>query len=459
MTLRVRGGAPLCGQAALPADAAVAQRALSIAALCSHDTRIDERLVGAEVSSTMGLLRALGIAIERGDGSTRVKGAGLHGLRAPSGALDAGESPLTFAIGVGLLSAQRFGTRVLLETRGESPAALLARALRARGAMVADGTMQAPGPGGRTRTSLAVAPLVDDETLRAHEHVLAAPSELAKTALLLSGLYASGPTTVAEPVLSCDHTERWLNAAGVPLRRLGPMAGLDPSEWSGELAFASAPLDEGGARERVLKLPSDSTLASLVACVASVVPGSKVVLDNVGWNSTRTGVLDALRLWGARLHATAEGDGSGFEPVARASIESGALRGGPIDAEVLVRARDAAPLLALLGACSARGATLHDPSFCSELQPDPWSQLALVLRAFGVENRIASATLRIEPARAIAAARVDVLGSPALGLLALGLALIAQGESLLEGFPRLDEQWPGLLGVLTKLGARIEVDT
>lgn len=470
--LRVRGGAPLRGEAALPSDAAVAQRALAIAALCAHDAWIPMTAPGgpggpggpgAPVRSLARALRELGVTLDEQPGGYRVRGAGLHGLRAPSGALDAGASPLGFALIASLLSAQRFGTRVTLETLDASPAGALASALRARGAMIAEGNVRAPGPDGRTRASLAVAPLVDDEALRGVEHVLERPDELVKTALLVSGLFASGPTTVAEPLLSCDHTERWLSAAGVPVRRLGPMSGLDPSEWSGELAFAAAPPGEGpdgpdGESARVLELPGDTTIASAIACAASAIDGSRVRLDGVGWNATRTGALDALRLFGGRLRATARGDGRGFEPIAEAWIERGALRGGALDGELIVRAHDAAPLLAVLLTCSARGGALHDAAFCGALQPDPWRALAGVLAAFGARSAIEGGALRVEPARALEPARFDALGSPALALVALVLALIAPGESRLAGMAALDEHWPGLLGVLTALGARIEVE-
>lgn len=457
MIIRVRGGKPLRGRSALPIDPEVALRAFTVAALCSHATRFEGHVAGSAALAMLEVLRALGVAVERDDASVRIGGVGLRGLSAPAGVLDAGTSPLAFALTTGLLSAQRFGTRVLLETIGESPAPLIASALRARGAMVAEGNLQAPGAHGRKRTSLAVAPLVDDETLRATEHVLPAPNELVKAALLISGLFADGPTTVAEPLLSCDHSERWLTAAGVPIRRLGSMAGFDPSELPSELSFATAP--ENARGERVLKLPGDSTLASLLALVASVVPGSQVTLDNAGWNATRSGVLDALRLSGGRIDATSHGDDRGHEPVAEATITPARLRGGPFDGELLVRAGSAAPLLAVIGACSARGATLHDAAFCPELQPQPWPRIAAVLAAFGVTARPLDAqTLRIEPSQ-LAPARLDALGSPALGLLALALALIADGESTLEGMPALDDQWPGLLGVLQQLGALIEVET
>jgi 5-enolpyruvylshikimate-3-phosphate synthase len=184
-----------------------------------------------------------------------------------------------------------------------------------------------------------------------------------------------------------------------------------------------------------------------------------VTLQGVGWNATRTGVLDALRLFGAPLTAVSQGDGEGYEPVSQMRIVSGSMRGGPIDGELLARAGQAGPLVALIGACSARGATLFDPAFCSELQPDPWAHIAAVLGGFGVAAIRQNGSLRVEPTRAIEPATVDALGSPALGLLALGLALVAKGESLLQSMPVLDEQWPGLLGVLAQLGARIEVQT
>jgi 3-phosphoshikimate 1-carboxyvinyltransferase len=454
MKLRVHGGRPLRGRALLPIDGAVAQRALAVAALCSHPTRFAARVL--EADPMVRVLRALGVTIDESAESTRVAGVGLRGLSAPSGALDTGKSPLAFAITAGLLSAQRFGTRVLLETPGESPAPAIAAALRARGAMIAEGNLQAPGAHGCKRTSLSVAPLVDDEALRESEHELSVPNDLVKTALLLSGLFATGPTTVGEPLLSADHTERWLTAAGVPIRRLGSVTGFDPAELSGELSFATAPEGDGG--ERVLTLPGDTTLASLVALIASVVPGSDVTLQNAGWNATRAGVLDALRLSGAAIAATSHGDDRGHEPVAEARITPARLRGGPIDGELLVRAGSAAPLLAMIGVCSTRGATMHDAAFCPELQPRPWPRIADVLGAFGGKSQLlADHSLRIEPMAKIAPASFDALGSPALGFLGLALALIADGESALEGMPALDEQWPGLVGVLAQLGARIEV--
>ena len=180
MIIRVRGGKPLRGRTTLPIDPAVAQRAFTVAALCSHATRFEEHVEGSAALAMLEVLRALGVAVERNETSVRIGGVGLRCLSAPAGVLDAGTSPLAFALTVGLLSAQRFGTRVLLDTVGESPAPLIATALRARGAMVAEGNLQAPGAHGKKRTSLAVAPLVDDEALRATEHVLQAPNELVK---------------------------------------------------------------------------------------------------------------------------------------------------------------------------------------------------------------------------------------------------------------------------------------
>ncbi len=455
--VRIEGGRALRGALALPSDPQVAQRALALSAIANGETRIEGALSGGAIRSTLEVLRGLGVEIEVGDASTVVRGAGLRSLRAPAGALDAGSSPTALAIAVGLLSGQSFGTRVLVDAaRGKSTRNQIVEALRARGAMVAEGVVHsthvAQGSAGRIppRASIAVAPLVEGETLAAIEWVLREPDADAKTAILLSGLFTSGASAVAEPLLSADHTERWMTAMGAPVRRFGSMAGFDPSEWSGELTALGD-----------VKLPGDLQIASVVSALASALEGSQVAIDRVGFNPTRTGVLDALRLFGARFSAMARGDLSANEPIARIAIESARLRGGPIGGELAVRAGGAQSALVIAGLRTSRGATLHDPALFSALQPAPFEQLARMLGVFGVAARADADTLHLPPAGSAGSAlraaelEIDAQGAPELSLLALMLALLTPGTSVLEQMPDLDEEWPGLLGVLTKLGADI----
>lgn len=454
--VRIEGGRALRGALVLPSDPQVAQRALALSAIANGETRIEGALSGAAIRSTLEVLRGLGVEIEVGDASTLVRGAGLRSLRAPAGALDAGSSPTALAIAVGLLSGQSFGTRVLVDAaRGKSTRNQIVEALRARGAMVAEGVVHSTQVAQASasippRASIAVAPLVEGETLGAIEWVLREPDADAKTAILLSGLFTSGASAVAEPLLSADHTERWMTAMGAPVRRFGSMAGFDPSEWSGELTALGD-----------VKLPGDLQIASVLAALASALEGSQVALDSVGFNPTRTGALDALRLFGARFSAMARGDLSANEPIARVAIESARLRGGPIGGELAVRAGGAQSALVIAGLRTSRGATLHDPALFSALQPAPFEQLARMLGVFGVAARTDADTLHLPPAGSAGSAlraaelEIDAQGAPELSLLALMLALLAPGTSVLEQMPDLDEEWPGLLGVLTKLGAGI----
>jgi 3-phosphoshikimate 1-carboxyvinyltransferase len=455
--VRIGGGKPLCGESALPSDREVAQRALALAVLARGETRIAldpesdaPAVLGLALQHTLEVLRALGGRIEQEGNSLRVLGRGRRGLTAPTGALNAGSSPTTLAIAVGILSGQRFGTRVAFDGGGLDPCAPMVEALRARGAMISSNQH---AHGSRTHSSVAVAPLVDDEALGAIEHVLRAPSDAVKTAILLSGLFARGPTAVGEPLLSADHTERWLTAMGLPLRRFGSMAGFDPAEWRGELTALGE-----------VRLPGDATLGSALCVLASAIPGSRIALDDIGINTTRSGVFDALRLGGARLDVEQHGDGrAGHEPVARLAIESSRTRGGALDGELLLRAGAAAPLLLLLAPSAQRDVRVHDAPLLAALHPAPFARLAALLDAFGMPSHVVSegsehAALHV---RAGVAPRAVHLRDPIaleLSLLALGAALIAKGESTFEQLPDLDDHWPGLLGVLRRLGADITVE-
>jgi 3-phosphoshikimate 1-carboxyvinyltransferase len=469
--VRVTGGRPLRGSVRLPGDGLVAQRALALCTLGNGDSRISGFAVDpsrSHMRSTLGVLRALGAELELSGAVMTVRGRGLGGLRAPSGVLDAGDSPAAYAIALGLLSGQAFGTRVLLDVAcGQASRAQIIEALRARGAMVAEGAWHAPaahasseaapvtGPVARTSTNMA--PLLTGESLAPIEWILRGPDPDAKLAILLSGLFAPGPTAVAEPLLSADHTERLMTAMGVPIRRFGSMAGFDPSDWNGELNALGD-----------FALPGDMTLASVLATLATALPGSEIVLQDVSFNPTRTGVFDALRLCGARLSAMARGDVAGNEPIARVEISHGGLRGAPLGGELAVRAGEAQSALGIVALCAAHGpsgrdATLHDPALFNALPPDAFARMAQLLGVFGVSAQLDPGREALcFPARRAASlttptTRLNVGGAPELGLFALMLALLAPGTSLLEGMPDLDERWPGLLGVLLQLGADLSV--
>jgi 3-phosphoshikimate 1-carboxyvinyltransferase len=262
---------------------------------------------------------------------------------------------------------------------------------------------------------------------------------------LLSGLFSRAPTSVGEPLLSADHCERMLAAYGVPIRRMGSISGFDPGEWDGRLSVPES-----------VTLPRDTTIGSAVAAIASVLPGSRIVLDGIGANPTRTGVLEALRLCGGRYLARAIGDTSTQEPLVRIVIEAASLRGGPIGGELPLHAGAAQLSLCMLALRAARASQLELRAFAAPQAL--WQDVLALLHAFGVQAELSGEALSIAPGATLKPARVAVGGDPQLAWLALSLAAAAEGESLVAELPELDEPWQALLGVLSQLGNHVRIE-
>jgi 3-phosphoshikimate 1-carboxyvinyltransferase len=442
--IRITGGLPLRGAVELPPDALIAQVALVLHALADGDTSIHGDLRGARHARCCDALRALGVAIDAADTEVRVHGRGLHALSMPRAAVDCGPNPIALALLAGVCSGQRFGTRLTLDASADRrPLDDLIGALQARGAQIA-----ANGRSGASlRAPISIAPLLEDERLAGIECALPASDPLAKAALLTSGLFSPAPTSVSEPLLSPDHVERMLSALGVPLRRIGSMAGFDPAAWQGALQPSPR-----------VELPADTTLASFVSAAASAIPDSRVALGAVGMNPTRSGFFDALRLLGARLLVVAKGDRAGHEPIAEVQVRASTARGGAIGGEITARAGDGLPALLLLGARSRRGLSLHDGESFAPAGDAVWDELAALVGAFGAACAVQDAGLSVASTPQLRAAHVDAREDRRLALTAVIFGLAAEGETVIDNAADLARDDPGLFDALRRLGARVDVD-
>ena len=174
----------------------------------------------------------MGVTVVSTDEATTVHGVGLRGLQMPSDVIDCGNSGTTMRLLAGLLSGQRFGTRMTGdESLTRRPMGRVIKPLRARGAHIAGSAGAKPD---ELYPPISIAPLVEGEALKGIEYSMPIASAQVKSALLLSGLYASGPTAIEEPVLSRDHTERMMLSLGVPLQTAGASVVLDPNlDWAG----------------------------------------------------------------------------------------------------------------------------------------------------------------------------------------------------------------------------------
>ncbi len=437
---------PLRGSVPVPSDSSIGQRALLLGALGRGETRISGFSNGEDNAATARCLRALGIAIrDVGPSEVMVVGAGLDGLRAPESALDCGNSGATLRLLCGVLAAQPFRTRLgggraLLR----QPVTRVAVPLRARGAII-DGTPH-PTRSDEITAPLRVGPRVNGRRLAGLEFESPIASAQVKSAVLLSGLFAEDLTIFKEPTVSPDHTERMLDALGIPIRTVGSVVQLDPSGWDGRIpAFA-------------ITIPGDLSAAAFVLAAAQIVAGSRVTVRGVGINPTRTGLLEIARDMGAGLAIEPQGERNG-EPVADVHAWSAPLHAVAIGGETVPRGKEEIPIACALAARATGTTRITGSEELRRDESDRVGAMIRVLRAFGVgcEERLDGLDIegRGEP---LEPADVDSRGDHRIAMTAAVLALVARAPSRVRDAGSIATSYPKFVATLRGLGARIDVE-
>ncbi|NND53826.1 MAG: 3-phosphoshikimate 1-carboxyvinyltransferase [Gammaproteobacteria bacterium] len=356
------------GTVAVPGDKSISHRSLMFGALADGTTTVKGFLAGEDCLATMAAMQALGVRIDTAtDGTVTIAGVGMNGLRQAAHALDMGNSGTGLRLLAGLLAGQSFSSELTGDDSLRSrPMERIAGPLRDMGATVTTTDGRAPlTVGGST-------------PLKPIEYVSPVASAQVKSAILLAGLYADGTTTVVEPGITRDHTERMLRTFGVPVS-------------SGELtASLTGPATLSACDVQV---PGDLSSAAFALGAGCLARSGEVVVVNVGINPTRTGVLDILKLMGADISIREESR-LGDEPVATLVARPSALRGADIPAELIPLAIDELPLIFALAAC-AEGDTVV--SGAEELRHKESDRIALMVQ--GLQALGASVEERSDGAR------------------------------------------------------------
>jgi 3-phosphoshikimate 1-carboxyvinyltransferase len=443
---RVRRSGPLSGTVRVPGDKSIGHRSLIFGALGRGVSRITGLSEGLDNAATRQAFRSMGVAVEATDEATTVHGVGLRGLQMPTDVVDCGNSGTTMRLLAGLLSGQRFGTRMTGDqSLTRRPMGRVIKPLRARGAHIAGTAGAKPD---ELYPPISIAPLVEGEALKGIEYSMPVASAQVKSALLLSGLYASGPTAIEEPVLSRDHTERMMLALGVPLQTAGASVILDPN-----VAWA------GGWEPFEWHVPGDPSSAAFPLLAAAMVPGSQVSVEDVCINPTRTGLFDWLRLLGASISHRASGHGAGDEPMAEITVAHGTIRGSVASGELIVRMIDEIPAVCALAAVSKGRTEIRDASELRVKESDRIATMAQVLGAFGVPCEELADGLIITGGAPLHGARIDSHGDHRIAMSAALLGLLADGESVVDGAEAVDTSFPGFVALLRSLGADITEET
>lgn len=430
----------------MPGDKSIAHRAILLAGIASGTSRVEGGALGEDNEATLGALRAMGVvANEAEGGAIAIAGAGLHGLSAPAGPIDCGNSGTTMRLLAGVLAAQRFATVLTGDASlSRRPMERVARPLRLRGARI-EGEID-PKRAGEITAPLRIGPLPAPHVLGPLSYELPVASAQVKSAALLSGLWADGATYVREPLVSRDHTERMLSALGVPINAMGAIVELDPAAWSGSLpAFE-------------IRVPGDLSAAAFLVAAAQIVAGSRVDVRRVGLNPTRTGLCEILRDMGGALETEPQGDELG-EPIGHLHAAFTELRATRTGGERVTRAIDEIPILCALAARARGVTTIADAAELRVKESDRIAAMAGVLRAFGVGCEEQRDGLSIEgaPDRPLAAATIASGGDHRVAMTAAVLGLVADGPTRVLDAACIATSFPKFVGTLRALGAKIEV--
>jgi 3-phosphoshikimate 1-carboxyvinyltransferase len=437
---------PLVGSVPVPSDKSIGHRALLFGAICEGDTHITGFSHGEDNVSTANAMRAMGVVIEElGPAELVVHGVGLTGLREPAGDLDCGNSGTTMRLLCGVLAAARFrATLVGDETLSRRPMMRVAGPLRLRGAVI-DGRKH-PTRADDIVAPLRIGPLPEGRDLGPLEYVSPVSSAQVKSAILLSGLLAHGPTRFREPTVSRDHTERMLGALGCPLRTVGPLIEIDPSGWNRRMPAFD------------IDIPGDVSAAAFLLVAAQLVTGSRVTARGVGVNPTRTGLLEIARDMGAGLSIEPQGERSG-EPVAELHAWSAPMRAITIGGETVPRAIDEIPIACALAARASGTTHIRDAEELRHKESDRIATMAVVLRAFGVACEEKPDGLDVEGRQDVLyAADVDSRGDHRIAMTAAVLALLGRGPSRVRDAGCIATSYPKFVATLRGLGARIDVE-
>lgn len=321
----------LKGTLTVPGDKSISHRAIMFGSLAEGTTTIHGFLKGADCLSTIDCFRKMGISIEEKEDTIYVHGKGLHGLHKPEETLDVGNSGTTTRLISGILAGQNFDT--VLSGDASLNSRPMGRIMKPLSMMGADIT---------SIHDTGCAPLsIKGRSLNAIHYDSPVASAQVKSCVLLAGLYANGKTSVTEPALSRDHTERMLRSFGANIVSDKNTSTITPPET---------------LHGQHIEVPGDISSAAFFIVAALITPNSEIIINNVGINDTRAGILKVCQDMGANitlLHAREE---SG-EPVADLLVKTSSLRGTIVEGDIIPALIDELPVIALM-ACFAKGQTI-----------------------------------------------------------------------------------------------------
>ncbi len=416
----------LHGEIHVPGDKSISHRALMFASLARGKSQINGLLQGEDCHATLNAFRALGVQIDSQDSSHLcVHGVGLGGLQEPANVIDCGNSGTTMRLISGILAAQPFfsvltGDQYLRKR----PMRRIVEPLTQMGARIY----------GRDQHSRAPLAIVGG-ALKPIDYSSAIASAQVKSAVLLAGMQTRGTTTVFEPHLSRDHSERMLRYFGVPLESFpGGARVTGPVELEG----------------RDLVVPGDISSAAFFLVAGLLVPDSELLLKNVGINPTRSGIIDILRLMGGSIELLDEREQCG-EPVADLLVKSSSLTGIAINGELVPRAIDEFPVISVAATFAAGVTVITDAAELRVKETDRIEAICSCLNQLGGKAQPLADGMQITGTGHLTGGQVNSYGDHRIAMSMAIAALVAGGQVTIEDTSCTETSFPGFWDLLNQI--------
>ncbi len=414
----------------VPGDKSVSHRALLLGSIANGRTEVSGFLPGDDCLATLAAMRALGVDI-RQPGATEISiaGVGLNGMQAPAKDLDLGNSGTAMRLMAGLLCGQQFDS--VLEGDESLSGRPMGRIITPLLAMGADIRSREGSP-----------PLVISATggLQAIDYELPMASAQVKSAILLAALYATGTTRVTEPAITRDHTERMLRSMG------------------GIVTVANGRISIAGGqtlRGCQVQIPADLSSAAFVILAALLAEDADVLIENVGVNPTRTGVIDILQSMGGEI-SLENAQLLGNEPVADIRVRSSRLQGGLVDANLVSLAIDEFPVLFVAAAVASGKTEFKGIGELRVKESDRIAAMADGMRILGIEVDELDNGAVVHGGR-IAGGSVHSHGDHRVAMSFAVAGTIAADEVIVEDVAAVDTSFPGFQDCMASMGADIRV--
>ena len=427
-SITIQPATSIRGEIIVPGDKSISHRSIMLGAIANGVTTVRGFLRGEDNLSTMHAFRAMGVEINDDGETVKIIGRGLYGLKEPGDVLDCGNSGTTIRLITGLLSGQSFFSVVTGDQYlRKRPMKRVVEPLTLMGARIS----------GRKSGTLAPLAIVGG-SLQGIAYQSPVSSAQIKSSIMLAGLYAAGETSVSEPSLSRDHSERMFQLFGASLVR-------------GDKAVTVRGGVELTGQE--VTVPGDISSAAFFMVAALITPGSELLIKNVGVNPSRTGIIDILQSMGGDLQLLDQREVSG-EPVADILVRSSRLKGISISGAVVPRAIDEFPAICIAAAVAEGITVVRDARELRVKETDRITAMADNLRKLGITVTESEDGMDITGSEQLSGGTVDSCGDHRIAMSMSVAALVASGPITVTDIACVATSFPTFFPLLEKVAGK-----